>query len=428
MLFFSIILGKLSAYFIKVLLNRNASTWPGHLALELNKKFIKQTLNKNKHLNLVLIAGTNGKTTTTKALHHILKSNNIPVVLNNTGANLLNGLASLLLKEANTNGVINKDALLFEVDENSLPLILQESNPSAVILLNLFRDQLDRYGEINTTSEKWANAIKSLSKKTTIIANADDPQIVRIAKSANGKTYYYSIADKLKKERELSHAVDSTTCPDCRNSLKYSKIAYSHIGNFSCPKCGFKNPKAENFEMITSLKGSFNIYNLTASALTAERVFNIEKNSILSNLEDFKPAFGRQEEITYKGKKIIVLLSKNPTGFNESLKIVLENKYTNLLILLNDRIPDGRDISWIWDVDFELLSNKKLNITVSGDRTYDMANRLHYANIKSNPIANTKSALQNTLQKTINDETLVILPTYSAMLKIRKILTGKSIL
>src|SRR3989344_7540051 len=152
MIFFSILLGKLSSFLIKTILNRNASTWPGHLVLESNPNFIKQTLSKNKNLKLILIAGTNGKTTTTKALHHVLENNNISVVRNDSGANLLNGLASLLIKEANLNGKINKDALLFEVDENSLPLILKEVKPESVILLNLFRDQLDRYGEINTTS------------------------------------------------------------------------------------------------------------------------------------------------------------------------------------------------------------------------------------------------------------------------------------
>ena len=193
MLFFSILLGKLSSFFIKAILHRNASTWPGHLALESNPKLIKNILKDNQNLKVILIAGTNGKTTTTKALHHILESNNISVIRNDSGANLLNGLASLLIKESNLNGKIYKDALLFEVDENSLPLILREVKPESIILLNLFRDQLDRYGEINTTSEKWAEALKRLPTGTTLIVNADDPQIVRIAKSSNCKNYFYSI-------------------------------------------------------------------------------------------------------------------------------------------------------------------------------------------------------------------------------------------
>jgi len=424
---FSLLIGKTTAFIIKNLLNRNASTWPGHMALESNSRFIKNILKKNPDLKLVLIAGTNGKTTTTKALDHILISNNISVIRNDSGANLLNGLASLLIKHSNMKGKINKKALLFEVDENSLPLILKESNPSAILLLNLFRDQLDRYGEINVTADKWREALTKVSKQTIIIANADDPQIVNITKDLY-LTTYFSINDNLKTEKTLSHAVDSTTCPECFADLTYSKIAYSHIGNFKCPKCNFTNPRSYKYDIKSNLKGSFNIYNLAAAILTAEKVFKLPNEKSLDTLKDFKPAFGRQEELTYKGKKIKILLSKNPTGFNESLKVVIQDKCSNILILLNDRIPDGRDISWIWDVDFEMLSEKNQNITVSGDRTYDMANRLHYADIKSNPVENLDLALNKALSKTPKDETLIILPTYSAMLEIRKLLTGKSIL
>lgn len=428
MLIFSIFLGKLSSFILKKLFNRNASTWPGHLVIESNPNFIKNVLNKNKQLRIVLIAGTNGKTTTTKALDHILSKNQIKVFRNDSGANLLNGLASLLVKHASLNGKINNDTLLFEVDENSLPLILKALNPDAIVLLNLFRDQLDRYGEINTTSEKWSKALKSLPKESIIISNADDPQIVKIAKSSNSRKYFFSINDKMKVESKLAHAVDSTTCPDCRSNLTYSKIAYSHLGNFKCPKCNFTNPSAAFYDIQTNLKGNFNIYNLTASIFTAEKVFGINPTQSMQYLEDFQPAFGRQEEIIYKNKKIIILLSKNPAGLNESLKIVLENQYKNLLMVLNDRIPDGRDISWIWDVDFEMLSNKKINIVTSGDRTYDMANRLNYAEIVSKPLENLENAINESLKNTAGDTPLVVLATYSAMLETRKILTGKSIL
>lgn len=426
---FSILFGKLTSFFIKTFTNRGASTWPGHLVLEFYPKFIKDILNKNKKLKLILVAGTNGKTTTTKSLHYILEENNISSIRNEAGANLLNGLASLLIKYSNLSGKIDEDALLFEVDENSLPLILKETNPEAIILLNLFRDQLDRYGEINTTAEKWANALKKTSGKTIIIANSDDPQIVKIAKSSSGKKYFYSIEDNLKNEKELSHAVDSITCPECRSNLDYLKIAYSHIGNYKCPKCGFQNPKSEKVGIITNLKGAFNIYNLAASVLTSEKVFNINKEKSTSILKKFKPAFGRQEKIYYHDKEVIILLSKNPTGFNESLKIVTENKYSNILLILNDRIPDGKDISWIWDVDFEALEDKDLDISVAGDRTYDMANRLVYAGIKKvASYENLEDAIKGSLSKINKSEKLIILPTYSAMLETRKILTGKSIL
>lgn len=430
MLFLTLAFGKLTSFFIQSVLNRNASTWPGHIVLESNPNFIKKILRKNKELKIILIAGTNGKTTTTKALYHILKSNNISVIRNDSGANLLNGFASLVIKNSNLFGKIDSTTLLFEVDENSLPLILKDiRNPQAIILLNLFRDQLDRYGEINTTSEKWEEALLMINAKTTIIANSDDPQIAHIVDKTQAEKIYYSIEDNLKTEKALSHAVDSTNCPICRNKLHYSRIAYSHIGNFSCPKCKFANPKSKKVNVKTDLMGTFNTYNLTAAILCTEKLFKVQQTDAIEDLKNFKAAFGRQENISYKDRKLLLLLSKNPTGFNESLKVIIKNKYTNLLLILNDRIPDGRDISWIWDVDFELLAEKKLKITIAGDRVYDLANRLHYAGIKNlKTYDDLEQAVNACVLSASGKEKIAILPTYSAMLEVRKIITGKSIL
>lgn len=431
MLVFSLLIGKLSSFFIRKFTKRNGSTWPGHLVIESNSNFINQILSKNPNLQIVLIAGTNGKTTTAKAIHHILSEKGVSTCRNEAGANLVNGFASLLTNEANLKGKIKKEAVVFEVDENSLPLLLKKISSSrsklSIVLLNLFRDQLDRYGEVNATSEKWKEAIKTVGMNTQIIANADDPQIVAISKDLKD-AFYYTISDELKKEREFSHAVDSTTCPNCRSDLSYSKIAYSHLGNFHCKSCGFKNPKAQIFSIKSSLEGTFNLYNLSAAVLLCSKTFDISANEACKSLFDLKPAFGRQEVIKFKDKKVKILLSKNPAGFNESLKVVLEKKYSNLLIVLNDRIPDGRDISWIWDVDFEVLKKNRATINVSGDRTYDIANRLKYADIEYNPVDSLEKALSQSLEQVKDDETLVILPTYSAMLEVRKLLTGKSIL
>lgn len=410
-------------------LNRSGSTWPGHLVLTINSNFIQSILRKNPELKVILIAGTNGKTTTTKALFHILKKHTIPSIHNDSGANLLNGFASLLINESSFQGNINAKALLFEVDENSLPLILKEiKNPSAVVLLNLFRDQLDRYGEVNITSEKWHEALKKLPASTSVIANADDPQIAFITKNIKAQTVYYSVNDDLKRDIETSHAADSIVCPQCRHSLKFSTVAYSHIGNYQCPSCKFANPQSFVIDVITSLKGVFNTYNLTAAILASHIAFNINAKEAASSIEDLKPAFGRQEDIVIDNKKILLLLSKNPTGFNESLKVVLDNNYTSLLLLLNDRIPDGKDISWIWDVDFEMLRDKGITIYVGGDRAYDLANRLSYESIDVIVTDDLRNLLHTAISRTPTEKTLAILPTYSAMLETREILTGRKIL
>lgn len=429
MLPISIILGKLSSFLIKKVTKRSASTWPGHLVIESNSSFIKEVLKKNPAIKIILVAGTNGKTTTAKAAHHILNEKGINVCRNEAGANLLNGFSSLLLNEVNLKGKIRREAIIFEVDENSLPLML-EKIPSinlTIVLLNLFRDQLDRYGEVNTTSEKWKVAVEKIGGKVQVIANADDPQIAFIAKGLKNVSYY-SVLNSLKKEKDLSHAVDSTTCPICRHNLSYEKISYSHLGNYSCKNCGFKNPKSQVFNINTNLEGVFNIYNLSAAALVCLQVFHVSKNDSEKYLFHLKPAFGRQENIVVKEKNVKILLSKNPAGLNESLKIVSEKKYDTLLIVLNDRIPDGRDISWIWDVDFQILKKQKFNLIVSGDRTYDIANRLYYENLEAKPEENLQKAINEALKNTAKNKTLAILATYSAMLEARKIITGKSIL
>lgn len=426
--FLLIVLGKLTKNISKRL-NRSGSTWPGHLALTINNNFIREILRKNSDVKIVLIAGTNGKTTTTRALSHILEKQKISVLRNDSGANLLNGFASMLIDSSNLFGRIKAKTIVFEVDENSLPLVLNEiKSPSAVVLLNLFRDQLDRYGEVNITSEKWQRALKKLSKDTQIIANADDPQIAFITKGLKSKVSYYSIADDLKQEKVTSHAADSIVCPSCREDLTFSNVSYSHVGNYRCLNCKFSNPKSFTINFATSLKGVFNIYNLTSAILASHLVFKVNAKTAANSLADLLPAFGRQEEIEIDGKKILLLLSKNPTGFNESIKVVLENEYSFLAILLNDRIPDGRDISWIWDVDFELLKRKEIKIWVGGDRAYDLANRLFFADLDVKTQTDLRTLLHESISAVPSGKTLAILPTYSAMLESREVLVGRKIL
>lgn len=423
----SLIAGKIVGK-VSQMKGRSGSTWPGHVALKTDKAFIKKIIAKNPHLKIVLIAGTNGKTTTTKALSYILQTNKVSVITNNAGANLLNGLASTLVLKSDLTGKILEKVLIFEVDENSLPLVLSEiPNPDAIILLNLFRDQLDRYGEVNATSEKWIISLKKLTDKTLVIANSDDPQIAHVASFAKRKAYF-TIDNRFKKSTLLSHAVDSTTCPVCNSPLIYSGIAYSHLGNYKCSKCDFANPKGKYYSFTTPLLGSYNTYNLAAAILTADKVFEVLPFTSTENLKDFKPAFGRQEIIDVEGKKVMLLLSKNPTGFNESLKVSIDNKSNSLLILLNDRIPDGRDISWIWDVDFEILKNKNMKVFVSGDRCFDLANRLLFAGVTHEVFESFEYAYDECLKNTNIGKTMTILPTYSAMLEIRKLISGKSIL
>ncbi|MDP2638217.1 MAG: MurT ligase domain-containing protein, partial [Candidatus Levybacteria bacterium] len=390
--------------------------------------------------------GTNGKTTTAKLIQTILGKSGKKVFQNEGGANLLNGIASSMLLRSSILCKVNYDYAILETDENTLPLILKEiPNPDYILLLNLFRDQLDRYGEVNAIATKWKKAIERLSNKTVLILNADDPQIAylgsfnHISKAIpipyrnriDDKVFYFGLDNKELAGRNPEHASDSTYCPSCGKKLVYDAIYFSHLGDWKCEKCGFKHPD-ETFTKspIYPLDGLYNQYNTNAAVLLTKQI-GIDEKTINSALHNFKPAFGRQEDLEVNGKKVKIFLSKNPTSFNESLRTITSLDAKNLLIVLNDRIPDGRDVSWIWDVDFEELLDERGFVSVAGDRAYDMALRLKYTNVNINDkqvYTDLKKAISENLKSLNKNEALYILPTYSAMLEVRKILTGKKIL
>lgn len=424
-------LGKLLSFFSKVFNLGHGSTWPGHIALNINKDFIKHLLRKNPHLKIILIAGTNGKTTTGKLIRSILENNGIRVIHNEEGANLLNGIASALIKDVQIIGKLTGDIAIFEIDENTLPLIADELTPDYVVLLNLFRDQLDRYGEVNTIARKWKEAIQKLSSKTTLILNADDPQIAFIGKHGHRDVQYFGLDDDTVGQKKYQHAVDSTYCLNCGNKLSYKIVYFSHLGDWECNNCKEKRPKLTLSRALNyPLAGVYNRYNTLAAVLLA-KANNISNETIEQSLKSFSPAFGRQEKLSVNGKSVQLFLSKNPTSFNESLRTIREYGAKNILLVLNDRIPDGRDVSWIWDVDFEEVIDSRRSISVAGDRVYDMALRLKYGDIslkEHQTYTDLKSAISENLKIIKKNKTLYILPTYSAMLEVRKILTGKKIL
>lgn len=411
----------------------SGSTWPGHIALKLDKNIIKKIIAKNRRLKIIIIAGTNGKTTTTSLIKHTLRKLGYKVFSNEEGANLVNGVASTLINKADFSGFLNFDYALFEVDEFSFPLVFKELTPNVVILLNLFRDQLDRYGEVNTIGLRWFKSLEAMSKDSILIVNGDDPYLSYSSVKLKCQKYYFGVSEKLMKIKNIPHDVDFIYCPNCQNLLDYRSISYAHLGNYSCKKCGFENTKTEDYEkekINYPVEGLYNIYNTHAALTLIKHLIKskVDYNTVFSG---FKPAFGRQEELVYKNKKVFILLSKNPAGFNQSImsiKNILKNKKTNFLVVLNDRIPDGRDVSWIWDVDFKILLNNADKIFVSGDRAYDMALRFKYEDKKTEVVENLRQALEKAVNETSEKEKLYVLPTYSAMLEIRKILVGRKFL
>jgi lipid II isoglutaminyl synthase (glutamine-hydrolysing) len=423
--FLSIFLGKALIFLSSNFNLGSGSTWPGHIALKLNKNFIKETL--GSHTKVVLVAGTNGKTTTARLVTSIVREDGKTYLQNKAGANLVNGLASTLIRGSELNGKLNTDYLIFEADENALPKIIKETNPDHIIALDLFRDQLDRYGEVDSIAHKWHDAFEKLNDKTTLILNADDPQIAYLGTKTKAKVAYFGLNTK-DASKDLKHGADSTHCPKCNEKLIFSTVFFSHLGVWKCPKCKLKRPTPDITDLsVYPLVGDYNKYNALAAALFGKHE-KIDIKKTANAYRTFTPAFGRQEKLNYNGKKVQIFLSKNPTSFNESLEAIKELKGENLLILLNDRIPDGLDVSWIWDINFEDILDKKINVAVSGDRAYDMGLRLKYAEHFTHVSSDLKHALDQMIDKLEDNETLYILPNYSAMLDIRKIITGRKIL
>ncbi len=418
--------GKTVSKIARTLNLGNGSTWPGHIALLVNKKIISELLSRS-HVKIILIAGTNGKTTTARLIRTVLEENGKKVIQNRSGANLLNGIASSLLLHTDVLGRLKQDYALFEVDENILPLILKEIKPDYLILLNLFRDQLDRYGEVNTIAKKWKNSLEQLSEETMVILNADDPQIAFLGeKRKNIK--YFGCSDVLIHQNKLEHAADSVFCPRCNAQLVFKTVYFSHLGEWYCEKCSLRRPRLDdsNFQ-VYPLSGIYNKYNTLAAVLLLNQV-GVKKQTIEKSFSDFKPAFGRQEKVLYKGKSVQLFLSKNPTSFNQSYTTIRDLGAKSLLIVLNNKIPDGRDVSWIWDVDLPGIESFK-HILISGDRVYDMALRLKYEDYKNfQTYQDLTDAVKDGVKLINKDETFYILPTYSAMLEVRKVLTGKKIL
>jgi UDP-N-acetylmuramyl tripeptide synthase len=431
---FAVLVAKSVTFGVRSLRLGAASVLPGSLARRIEPRLL-QLLTQQVKNGVILIAGTNGKTTTSLLLVTILERKGYRVAHNSTGANLENGLMTALLENTNLVGNLDVDYAILEVDENILPRILTPIQPRIILCLNLFRDQLDRYGEVDTISKRWTKIISTLPPETVVIPNADDPTLSYLGQQLPQRVLFFGLNEPENYLDEIPHAVDSIFCPNCGHSLDYKGVYLSHLGDFQCPKCGFSRsqPVLDSSEFPQILVGLYNKYN-TLAAATAARELGVDEATILDTINNFQAAFGRAEDLEINGKRVRILLSKNPVGTNETIRVVTQSHDKTTLLVLNDRTPDGTDVSWIWDVDTEKLVERGGTLVVSGDRLYDMALRLRYSEKTSDSHFNLiveedlRQAIATALEHTPENETLHILPTYSAMLEVREVLTGRKIL
>ena len=390
-----------------------------------------------------VVSATNGKTTTAAMVAEILAPR-VRLAHNSAGANLLSGVASTLLS---ANGA---ELGLFEVDEAALPEVAHRIRPRALCLGNLFRDQLDRYGELEHVAERWRTLVRDLDEETVVVANADDPQVGDLARERRGAVLF-GIDDPRHAAPALQHAADSKWCVRCGTPYEYAAAYVGHLGDYRCPACGHSRPahalaakrielnglESVSFDLIHGdrgarvclpLPGLYNVYNALAAAGLA-RVLGASYDEVVSGLERVSAAFGRFERIPVGDKTVLMLLIKNPAGANEAVRTLVAGGAPRLAVIaLNDAIADGRDVSWIWDVDFEPLLERLERVVASGERAAELALRCKYAGFPEDRIEVVPSlsgALDRGLALTPGGGELCVLPTYTAMLGLRGIVAER---
>ena len=416
------------------------TTIPGKLLWKLDPGAIDRLAARLPQGSVVLSA-TNGKTTTAAMAAEILGLRR-RLAHNSSGANLVSGVASSLLAARDA------ELGLFEVDEGALPEVVRRLRPRAVCLGNLFRDQLDRYGELELVAERWRAAVRELGDEVWIVANGDDPQVGDLARERRRRVVF-GLDDPRHAPPSLPHAADSKWCIRCARPYVYAASYVGHLGDYGCAGCGHRRPPldvvareieldglaAASFRLQIPegwrrirlrVPGLYNVYNALAAASLAHAL-GTPLDEIAAGLQRFSAAFGRFERIAIGDKRVLMLLVKNPTGANEIVRtLVASGVPPVLLVALNDAIADGRDVSWIWDVDFEpLFEDGGLErLVASGDRAAELALRFKYAGFPADSIEvvpDLAAALDRSLTLTQPGGELVVLPTYTAMLRLREV-------
>ena len=415
----ALIVGKLIGFLTQNLKLGGGSAAPGLYALKSDPMLI-QRLAKQIPTNII-ITGTNGKTTTARLLNQLLTKQGLKVVRNSTGSNLERGIASALLMKASFWGEIkNVDIGLWEVDEAAFNSLLPKLKPTVVVFLNAFRDQLDRYGEVDTVIKKWQSSLDRHENPCIVILNGDDNNVSRIVAPKTCNVEYFGLNDaKIEGEKGVKHISH-----DLAVEAKNIKLA-----GFSGTTFDLVYPEGK-ISLHLPLPGTYQIYNLLA-AFSAYRSLNLPLEKSAFDLKDFTSAFGRVEQIEYRGKKGVIMLIKNPVGATQVFETIREELTAKdvLVAALNDNFADGKDVSWIWDAEFEKfkIQNSKFKIICGGTRAYDIAIRFKYAGVPESQIE-VISELTEAFDKSFQTSgKVVILPTYTALLELQKILANKGI-
>jgi UDP-N-acetylmuramyl tripeptide synthase len=414
------------------------ATFPGDVARAIDPGVLRK-LATDLTQGAVLVTGTNGKTTTARLVSSLFEGLPARVVANRTGANLIFGATAAAVQAAGADGRLRADWGVFEIDEATLPRAVEEIGPRAVVVGNLFRDQLDRYGELELLARTVQRALESLPADGTAVLNADDPRVGELGLELSRAPLWYGIDDPRVSVGSLPHAADARTCPRCGTALEFHAVYVGHDGDYACPRGDFARPRLdvaargvelEGLDRVRmrvcetpleiGLGGLYNAYNLLAGFAVGVAL-GLDRSYVAERLAMVGAAFGRQERFQRDGRRFTMMLAKNPTGFNEILRTASRlGQGRHYLIALNDRLADGRDVSWIWDVDFELLTGASEVVVPSGDRAHDMALRLKYGAVEATaPEPDPGRALDTLIEAMPEGSEAYLLCTYTAMLDLR---------
>jgi UDP-N-acetylmuramyl tripeptide synthase len=424
------------------LTGRGGTSLPGKVLMRMEPHAIGR-MSERLPGGSAVISATNGKTTTAAMVAAILARDGGRLVHNRAGANMAGGVAAALLYGRGDRG-------LFEVDEFWLDQVVPELRPRALLLANLFRDQLDRYGELETIADRWAGVVAA-APGTRLVLNADDPLVADLGRDRDD-TLYFGVEDDTMAMPEMQHAADSKHCRRCGAAYVYDAIYMGHLGRYRCPTGDAARPTPQvsarnvrldgthgaRFTLVTAageaevtlpLPGLYNVYNALGAAALA-LAFGASLGDVTAGLAAVEAAFGRAETVRVDGRDVSILLVKNPAGANEVLRtLTLEpDGELDVLGVLNDQIADGRDVSWIWDADFEVIAPRVRRFTCSGTRAEELALRLRYAGVPRERIA-IERELSRGLDAAVAtaDGRLYALPTYTAMLSLRDELVSRGV-
>lgn len=435
----SIFSSKVTAFLAKHLV-KGGSNFPGKIALKIDKSILKTV---SKGYKVILVTGTNGKTTTTSMIYNILKESGFDVITNNTGANLYPGIVACFISNFSFFKRTKNTYAVIEVDEANVKFITEHLTPEIITVTNLFRDQLDRYGEVYTTLVKILEGVEKVPE-SKLVLNGDESLLGKL--NVKNPCVYYGFNVPIHEDNSLDLNADAKFCKFCKAPYSYNFVTYNHLGDFYCPECGYKRAelsyavnevyeltpssssvRINDTDVLISQSGAYNIYNgLCAYAITKE--LGADDSVIAASLQNQSSSFGRQEQIKIEDKDVQIILVKNPAGYNQALDTLsLNQEEFSALFMLNDNYADGRDVSWIWDVNFEKISSLNIHdVFVSGMRMYDMAVRLKVAGLETDKFILEEDYEKLTEKlKASSSKKIYILATYTAMINYRKYLHSK---